>query len=83
MVSAANAFIVLLPPTTIVCLMVRRYWPATRTMPVTWVVVIRTGILGWDVMPQWAITSTTNGFTTALSILHIVFGAILFLYTLK
>lgn len=83
MVSATNALIALLPLITIAYLMVGRYWPATRAMPVAWVVAIGAGVLGWGMTPQWIIASTINGFITASNILYIVFGAILLLYTLK
>ncbi|WP_058827768.1 L-lactate permease [Haloferax sp. Q22] len=83
MVSATDALIALLPLITIAYLMVGRYWPATRAMPVAWLVAIGAGVLGWGMTPQWIIASTINGFITASNILYIVFGAILLLYTLK
>jgi lactate permease len=83
MVSATNALIALLPLLTIAYLMVGRYWPATRAMPVAWVVAIGAGVLGWGMDATWIAASTINGFITAANILYIVFGAILLLYTLK
>ncbi|GGC55556.1 L-lactate permease [Haloferax sulfurifontis] len=83
MVNATDAVVALLPLITIAYLMVGRYWPATRAMPVAWVVAIGAGVLGWGMTPQWVIASTINGFITASNILYIVFGAILLLYTLK
>ncbi|WP_148415636.1 L-lactate permease [Haloferax sp. KTX1] len=83
MVNATDALVALLPLITIAYLMVGRYWPATRAMPVAWVVAIGAGVLGWGMTPQWIIASTINGFITASNILYIVFGAILLLYTLK
>ncbi|RLM53288.1 L-lactate permease [Halobellus sp. Atlit-31R] len=83
MVSATNALIALLPLLTIAYLMVGRYWPATRAMPVAWVVAIGAGVVGWGMSPTWIAAATINGFITATNILYIVFGAILLLYTLK
>ncbi|ELZ81523.1 L-lactate permease [Haloferax larsenii] len=83
MVSAADALIALLPLLTIAYLMVGRYWPATRAMPVAWVVAVGAGVVGWGMSVQWIAASTINGFITAANILYIVFGAILLLYTLK
>ncbi|WP_411963609.1 L-lactate permease [Haloferax sp. YSMS24] len=83
MVSATNALIALLPLLTIAYLMVGRYWPATRAMPVAWLVAIGAGVVGWGMNPTWIAASTINGFITAANILYIVFGAILLLYTLK
>ncbi|WP_396612436.1 L-lactate permease [Haloferax sp. S1W] len=83
MVSAANALIALLPLITIAYLMVGRYWPATRAMPVAWVVAVGAGVVGWGMSGKWIAAATINGFITAANILYIVFGAILLLYTLK
>ena len=38
MASTADALVALLPLATIAFLMVGRYWPATRAMPVAWIV---------------------------------------------
>jgi lactate permease len=73
----------LLPLATIAFLMVIRYWPATRAMPVAWVVAVAVGALGWGMSPRWIAASSIVGAITALNILYIVFGAILLLYTLK
>ncbi|MCO8244853.1 L-lactate permease [Haladaptatus sp. AB643] len=73
----------LVPLMIITYLMVIRFWPATRAMPVAWVVALAVGYLGWGMSPRWLAGATINGFITALSILWIVFGAILLLYTLK
>ncbi|WP_423751633.1 L-lactate permease [Salinirarus marinus] len=83
MPSAADALVALLPLLTIAYLMVGRYWPATKAMPVAWVVAIGTGVVAWGMTPRWIAAATINGFITATNILWIVFGAILLLYTLK
>ncbi|SFL50535.1 lactate permease [Halogranum rubrum] len=83
MVSLVDATIALLPLATIAVLMVGLYWPATRAMPVAWLVAIVAGVVGWGMNAQWIVASTINGFITAANILYIVFGAILLLYTLK
>lgn len=81
--SPVDILIALLPLLTIAFLMVGQYWPATRAMPVAWVVAIGAGVLGWGMNPTWIAAATINGFITAGNILYIVFGAILLLYTLK
>jgi lactate permease len=83
MPSAVDALVALLPLLTIAYLMVGRYWPATKAMPVAWIVAIATGVVGWGMTPTWIAAATINGFVTAANILWIVFGAILLLYTLK
>ena len=83
MVSAVDATIALLPLATIAFLMVGRYWPATRAMPVAWLVAIGAGVVGWGMSARWIAAASIVGFITAANILYIVFGAILLLYTLK
>lgn len=81
----ANVFDLLVavaPLVTIAVLMVGFYWPATRTMPVAWIVAIGAGVY-WGMNPQWIAAASIVGFITATNILWIVFGAILLLYTLK
>jgi lactate permease len=83
MASAADALIALLPLATIAFLMVGRYWPATRAMPVAWLVAVGAGVVGWGMSARWIAAASVVGFITAANILYIVFGAILLLYTLK
>jgi lactate permease len=75
--------VALLPLVTIAVLMVGFYWPATRAMPVAWLIAIGAGVVGWGMNGTWIAAATINGFITAANILYIVFGAILLLYTLK
>jgi lactate permease len=63
--------------------MVVRFWPATRAMPIAWVVAIAAGVVGWEMTPRWIVAASITGGLTALNILYIVFGAILLLYTLR
>ncbi|MFC7154019.1 L-lactate permease [Halomarina halobia] len=72
-----------LPLAVIAYLMVVRYWPATRAMPVAWLSAVVVGFVGWGMTPAWVAAATINGFITAANILWIVFGAILLLYSLK
>ncbi|WP_101297210.1 L-lactate permease [Halegenticoccus soli] len=82
MASAVDVLVALLPLLTIAVLMVGLYWPATRAMPVAWLVAIGAGLY-WGMNETWIAASTIVGFITAANILWIVFGAILLLYTLK
>lgn len=81
--SSAEIFMAILPLLTIAYLMVARYWPATRAMPIAWGVAVAVGIAGWGMSSTWIAAATISGFITATNILFIVFGAILLLYTLK
>ncbi|WP_227356647.1 L-lactate permease [Haladaptatus salinisoli] len=82
MVSIAELLVAVAPLVTIAVLMVGFYWPATRTMPVAWIVAIGAGVY-WGMNTQWIVAASIVGFITAANILWIVFGAILLLYTLK
>ena len=83
MASLVEILIALSPLVAIAVLMVGLFWPATRAMPVAWLVALAAGIVGWGMDLRWAAAATINGFITATQILWIVFGAILLLYTLK
>ncbi|SFG80759.1 lactate permease [Halopelagius inordinatus] len=83
MATMTQLLLAVLPLATIAVLMVGFYWPATRAMPVAWLVAIGAGIVGWGMSPTWIAASSILGFITASNILYIVFGAILLLYTLK
>ena len=82
MASAVELLIAVAPLVTIAVLMVGLYWPATRAMPVAWLVAIGAGVY-WGMNAQWIAAASIVGFITATNILWIVFGAILLLYTLK
>ncbi|WP_160134570.1 L-lactate permease [Halococcus salsus] len=79
----AGVLVAVLPLVAIAVLMVGLFWPATRAMPVAWLVAVAAGAVGWGMSPRWIAAATINGFITATQILWIVFGAILLLYTLK
>ena len=83
MANAVELLVAISPLATIAILMVGFYWPATRAMPVAWLVAILAGAVGWGMSPRWIAAATINGFVTATTIIWIVFGAILLLYTLK
>ena len=83
MASPVELVLAVLPLAVIAYLMVIRFWPATRAMPLAWVVAVAVGFVGWGMTPEWIAGATIAGFVTAANILWIVFGAILLLYTLK
>ena len=82
----ADLFLVglaLLPLVLIAVLMVGLYQPATRTMPLAWIVAAGAAYVGWGMAPELIAAASIRGAITATRILVIVFGAILLLYTLK
>jgi lactate permease len=83
MVDATLALMALLPLAIIAVLMVVFLQPATRTMPIAWLVAAGVAYVGWEMTPTVIAAASIRGALTATRILVIVFGAILLLYTLK
>jgi lactate permease len=63
-------------------LLVGFLWPATRAMPLAWVVAVLVGFFVWGMPADWIAAASIVGVMTAIQILWIVFGALLLLYTL-
>ena len=83
MADATLILLAVLPLATIAILMVGLYQPATRTMPIAWLVAAGAAYIGWEMTPTLIAAASIRGALTATRILVIVFGAILLLYTLK
>ncbi|KYH25432.1 L-lactate permease [Halalkalicoccus paucihalophilus] len=71
-----------LPLLVVAVLLVGLLWPATRAMPIAWIVALGVGFFAWNMPPNWLAAASITGVMTALEILWIVFGALLLLYTL-
>ncbi len=56
--------------------------PATRAMPLAWLICGVLAFLFWNMTPAFLVASTLSGFGTAFNVLIIVFGAIVILYTM-
>jgi len=83
MVDAGLVALSLAPLVVIALLMVVFIQPATRTMPIAWLVAVGAAFVGWEMSPTLIAAASIRGAMTATRILIIVFGAILLLYTLK
>jgi len=70
------------PLIVVAALLVGLLWPATRVMPVAWLVALAVGFFVWGNDPTWLAAASVNGAITAITILYIVFGALVLLYTL-
>jgi lactate permease len=70
------------PLLVVAVLLVGLLWPATRVMPVAWLVALAVGFFVWGNDPTWLAAASVNGAITAITILYIVFGALVLLYTL-
>lgn len=77
------ALLALLPIALVGLLLILLRWPASRAMPLCYVVALLLALYVWKV-PEWqAAAATTEGFIVACDILFIVFGAMLLMNTLE
>jgi lactate permease len=58
-------------------------WPARRAMPVVYITAVLIAFFAWQMPGMRVLASTVQGLIITLSILWIIFGAILLLNTLK
>ena len=77
------AVLAFLPILAALVLMVGLRWPATRAMPVAWLMAALIAVLIWQNPFGYVLAMTIEGLHTAVGILIIVFGAILILMTLR
>jgi len=77
------ALIAAIPIALALALMVGFRWPATKAMPLAWLVTALAGVLVWQLPAGYIAALSIQGIITAIGILIIVFGAILILYTLR
>ena len=77
------ALLALLPILVALVLMVGFRWPATRAMPLAWLTAVGGALIGWELELLYVAALSLHGVVTAVSVLIIVFGAIVILYTLK
>ncbi len=77
------AAVAVLPILVALILMVGMRWPATKAMPLAWLVCAVSAIVVWGLTPGYVLSLTLQGFVTAIGVLIIVFGAILILFTLE
>lgn len=82
--SPAFSFILaLLPIATVFLLLVVLARSAKLSMAVAYGITALTALVFWGTAPEVVAGATVNGLVTAISLLFIVFGAILLLYTLE
>ena len=78
------ALIATIPIVVALVLMVGMRWPATKAMALAWLVGAISAMLVWDMSFTFVLAASISGMLgPALTILLIVFGAILILYTLR
>lgn len=64
-------------------LLVGLQWPAKRAMPLAFILTVVIALLVWDMTGTRVMASTLQGLVISVSLLWIIFGAILLLNTLK
>lgn len=80
--SAFYALIALLPILAVMFFLVVLRWPATRAMPVAYLMTACFALVFWDVAAVHVAAASIRGVIIAVSLLWIIFGAILLLQTL-
>ena len=73
------AILSLLPIAVVGFLLVGVRWSATRAMPISYITVAGLSLLVWKVPLAQVAAASVKGLVIALSLLYIVFGAILLL----
>lgn len=77
------AFVSLLPILSVAVFLVMLRWPASRAMPISYVVAVLLALFIWQVSLLQVLAATINGLVVAASLIFIIFGAILMLNTLQ
>lgn len=72
-----------LPIAVVALFLVILRWPASRAMPLSYLAAAALALFVWKVSAVQVAAATMNGLVVALSLLYIIFGAILLLNTLQ
>ena len=75
-------FIALLPILLIVVLMTYFNWPATKAMPLGWIVTVITAFFFWQMEFSTVMAASALGALKSIDVFLIIFGAILILNTM-
>ena len=82
LISMLSSVLALTPILVVTLLLVILRWPARRAMPVAYVVTLGVAALVWGVETRVLVAASLQGLILAVSLLYIVFGALLLLATL-
>ena len=77
------ALLAVIPIVTIFVLMVGFRWPASKAMPLAFVITVALAFFVWETPVNWIAASTIEGVVVMLKIIFIVFGALALLFTLR
>ena len=77
------ALLALAPIAVVAVFLVVLRWPASRAMPLSWVVAAALAATVWGVSGTRIAAASVNGLVVAGTLLYIIFGALLLLHTLQ
>ena len=77
------ALLSLLPIISVAIFLVLLRWPASRAMPIAYLVAAGLALLVWEVSLTKVLAASVNGLIVAGTLIYIIFGAILLLNTLQ
>ena len=83
MTTATLSVLSLLPIVAVAVFLVALRWPASRAMPLSYAVAAVLALAVWQVPFVQVAAASVNGLIIALTLLYIIFGAILLLNTLQ
>ncbi len=77
------AILALLPIVVVAIFLVGLKWPASKAMPLSYITAVSLALFVWDVAFPQVAAATVHGLIVAVTLLFIIFGAILLLNTLQ
>ena len=83
MSTATLAILSLMPIAAVALFLVILRWPASRAMPISYIVAAGLALFVWEIPGIQVAAASTRGLIIAVELLYIVFGAILLLNTLE
>ncbi len=83
MSNAILALLSLLPIISVAVFLVMLRWPASRAMPICYIVAVLLALMVWQVPFVRVMAASINGLIDAIELIYIIFGAILLLNTLQ
>lgn len=78
-----NAFAAILPIISVMFFLVVLRWPATRAMPVAYIMTAASALWFWEVPGVHVAAASIRGVIIAATLMWIIFGAIVLLFTLR
>jgi lactate permease len=77
------ALLSLLPIISVAIFLVMLRWPASRAMPIAYIVAAGLALFVWQISMSKVLAASVNGLIVAGTLIYIIFGAILLLNTLQ